>query len=83
MAWLADPKNSVRKQIYDNLVAKETRMDTLCLAGERQRVLQLHISMHARTCVLACMHVRTIQPQIPEQELACNVHFMAELSTNS
>ena len=76
VAWLADPENRARKQIFDYLVARQMRLDNRRLAGERQRVLQLHISMHAHTCVLACMHVRTMQPQIPEQELACNVHFV-------
>ena len=66
VAWLADSENKAREKVYDNLVAEKTRLDNMRLAGERQRVLQLHISMH----------VRTMQPQIPEQQLACNVHFM-------
>ena len=66
-AWLAAPRNSAReKGVYVDLVAEKTLLNTLRLAGERQLVLQLHISMH----------VRTMQPQIPEQEFACNVHIM-------
>ena len=66
-AWLAAPRNRAReKGVYDDLVAEKTRLDNMRLAGERQCVLQLHISMH----------VRTMQPQIPAQELACNMHFM-------